>query len=245
MIQPSLESRAPRSPAGRRGVPGRHLEPAVRDDADVSAWFAEFDGEKFPAVMAVAGMLKEKLRYGENPHQAAAFYLSTAKRPGIATATQLQGKELSFNNLNDTDAAYECVAEFEPPAVAIIKHANPCGVATGSDLRDAYQKALACDPVSAFGGIIAVNRPLDAAIAEAIAQIFVEVVIAPDAEPAALEILTRRSTLRLLLTGGLPDPKAPGWELRSLAGGLLLQERDRVSISSDALKVVTKRAPTP
>ena len=228
----------------RRKLAGLAFARTAAYDAEVSAWFAELDGEKFPPVVAVAGTLKEKLRYGENPHQAAAFYLNTAKRPGIATATQLQGKELSFNNLNDTDAAYECVAEFEPPAVAIIKHANPCGVATGTDLRDAYQKALACDPVSAFGGIIAVNRPLDAAIVEAIGKLFLEVIIAPAVTDEAKALLAKKQNLRLLSAGALPDPKAPGMTLRSLAGGYLLQTRDDGRIGDNDLKVVTKRAPT-
>ena len=228
----------------RRKLAGLAFARTAAYDADVSAWFAELDGEKFPPVVTVAGTLREKLRYGENPHQAAALYLSTAKRPGIATATQLQGKELSFNNLNDTDAAYECVAEFEPPAVAIIKHANPCGVATGSDLRDAYQKALACDPVSAFGSIIAVNRPLDAATVEAIGKLFLEVIIAPDVTDEAKALLAKKQNLRLLSAGALPDPRAPGMTLRSLAGGYLLQTRDDGRIGDNDLKVVTKRAPS-
>jgi phosphoribosylaminoimidazolecarboxamide formyltransferase/IMP cyclohydrolase len=228
----------------RRKLAGLAFARTAAYDADVSAWFAKLEGEKFPPVVAVAGTLKEKLRYGENPHQAAAFYLSAAKRPGIATTTQLQGKELSFNNLNDTDAAYECVAEFEPPAVAIIKHANPCGVATGSDLRDAYQKALACDPVSAFGGIIAVNRPLDAAMVEAIGKLFLEVIIAPEVTDEAKALLAKKQNLRLLSAGALPDPRAPGMTLRSLAGGYLLQTRDDGRIGDNDLKVVTKRAPT-
>jgi phosphoribosylaminoimidazolecarboxamide formyltransferase / IMP cyclohydrolase len=228
----------------RRKLAGLAFARTAAYDSEVSAWFAELEGEKFPPVVAVAGTLKEKLRYGENPHQAAAFYLSAAKRPGIATATQLQGKELSFNNLNDTDAAYECVAEFEPPAVAIIKHANPCGVATGSDLRDAYQKALACDPVSAFGGIIAVNRPLDAATVEAIGKLFVEVIIAPEITDEAKVLLAKKQNLRLLAAGALPDPRAPGMTLRSLAGGYLLQTRDDGRVGDNDLKVVTKRAPS-
>jgi phosphoribosylaminoimidazolecarboxamide formyltransferase / IMP cyclohydrolase len=229
----------------RRKLAGLAFARTAAYDADISAWFAELEGEKFPPVVAVAGTLKEKLRYGENPHQAAAFYLNTAaKRPGIATATQLQGKELSFNNLNDTDAAYECVAEFEAPAVAIIKHANPCGVATGSDLRDAFLKALACDPVSAFGGIVAVNRPLDAAIVEAIGKLFLEVIIAPDVTDDAKALLAKKQNLRLLSAGALPDAKAPGMTLRSLAGGYLLQTRDDGRIGESDLKIVTKRAPT-
>ena len=213
-------------------------------DAAIASWFARDAGVAFPETLVVTGHLAEQTRYGENPHQAAALYRTDDKRPGVASARQVQGKELSYNNYGDTDAAFELVAEFGLPAVAIIKHANPCGAAVAASLREAWTKALACDPVSAFGGIVALNRPLDAATAEAIAPIFVEVVIAPDAEPAACEILARRGTLRLLLTGGLPDPLAPGWTLRSVAGGLLLQERDRVSVGAEALKIVTRRAPT-
>jgi phosphoribosylaminoimidazolecarboxamide formyltransferase/IMP cyclohydrolase len=213
-------------------------------DAAIAAWFAGEEGVAFPETLVVAARLAEQTRYGENPHQAAALYRTDEKRPGVASARQAQGRELSYNNYGDTDAAFELIAEFAAPAVAIIKHANPCGAAIGASLREAWDKALACDPVSAFGGIVAVNRPLDAATAEAIPQIFVEVVIAPDAEPAACEILARRSTLRLLLTGGLPEPRASGWTYRSVAGGLLVQERDRVLVGADALKVVTRRAPT-
>jgi phosphoribosylaminoimidazolecarboxamide formyltransferase / IMP cyclohydrolase len=213
-------------------------------DAAIAAWFARDEGIAFPETLVVAGQLAEQTRYGENPHQGAALYRTDERRPGVAGARQIQGKELSYNNYGDTDAAFELVAEFGPPAVAIIKHANPCGAAVATSLRAAWDKALACDPVSAFGGIVALNRPLDAATAEAIAQIFVEVIIAPDADPAALEILARKSALRLLLTSGLPDPKAAGWNLRSVAGGLLVQERDGVSVEADALKVVTKRAPS-
>ncbi|HVA14988.1 MAG TPA: bifunctional phosphoribosylaminoimidazolecarboxamide formyltransferase/IMP cyclohydrolase [Stellaceae bacterium] len=229
----------------RRKLAGLAFACTAAYDSEVSAWFAEFDGKKFPKTLTVAGTLRETLRYGENPHQQAAFYLGGTKRPGIATATQLQGKELSFNNLNDTDAAYECVAEFEPPAVAIIKHANPSGVAIGADLREAFLKALACDPVSAFGGIVAVNRPLDAATVEAIGKLFLEVIIAPAVTPEAQALLAKKPNLRLLSAGGLPDPGAPGMTLRSLAGGYLLQTRDDGRIGDADLKIVTKRAPTP
>jgi phosphoribosylaminoimidazolecarboxamide formyltransferase/IMP cyclohydrolase len=213
-------------------------------DSAIAAWFAQEEGVAFPETLVVAARLAEEIRYGENPHQRAALYRTGEARPGVASARQVQGKELSYNNYGDTDAAFELVAEFGPPAVAIIKHANPCGAAIGANLREAWDKALACDPVSAFGGIVAVNRPLDALTAEAIAQIFVEVVIAPDAGPAACEILARRATLRLLLTGSLPDPKAPGRTQRSVSGGLLVQERDRVTAGAGALKIVTRRAPT-
>ncbi|MGC2415386.1 MAG: bifunctional phosphoribosylaminoimidazolecarboxamide formyltransferase/IMP cyclohydrolase, partial [Stellaceae bacterium] len=232
------------SPDTRRQLAQKAYALTAAYDAAIANWFADEAGVAFPETLVVAGHLAEETRYGENPHQRAALYRTDEKRPGVASARLVQGKELSYNNYGDTDAAFELVAEFGPPAVAIIKHANPCGAAVATSLREAWEKALACDPISAFGGIVAVNRPLDAATAEAIAQIFVEVVIAPEADPAASKILARRTALRLLLTGGLPDPRAPGWNLRSVAGGLLLQERDRVSIRADALKVVTKRAPS-
>jgi phosphoribosylaminoimidazolecarboxamide formyltransferase/IMP cyclohydrolase len=213
-------------------------------DAAISLWFAKDQGVVFPETLVGAAELVEETRYGENPHQRAAFYRTGDKRPGVATARQLQGKELSYNNYADTDAAFELVAEFAEPAVAIIKHANPCGVALGASLHDAWTRALACDPVSAFGGIVAVNRPLDPATAAAIAEIFVEVIIAPEAEPAACEQLAKKSALRLLLAGAMPDPKAESWMTHDVSGGLLIQERDRVTASRDMLKIVTKRAPT-
>ncbi len=219
-------------------------------DAAISNWFAGQTGETAPRYFALPGTLRQTLRYGENPHQSAAFYVSPADgqiRPGVATARQVQGKELSYNNLNDTDAAYELAAEFDPavaPAVAIIKHANPCGVAVGTSFADAYRKALMCDPVSAFGGIIALNGTLDAGAAAAMAEIFTEVIIAPDATPEAQEIIARKKNLRLLLAGNLPDPKSPGTTMRTLAGGFLLQSRDNGTADALDLKVVTKRAPT-
>ncbi|MBV8536289.1 MAG: bifunctional phosphoribosylaminoimidazolecarboxamide formyltransferase/IMP cyclohydrolase, partial [Alphaproteobacteria bacterium] len=213
-------------------------------DAAISEWFAGQLGEEFPRRLVMAGERRQLLRYGENPHQAAAFYAGGVARPGIATARQVQGKELSYNNLNDTDAAFECVAEFGQPAVAIIKHANPCGVAIGSGLHEAYLKAYACDPVSAFGGIVAVNRKLDAATATEIAKIFVEVIVAPEADEAALAVLAAKKNLRLLLTGGMPDPGATGLTVRSLAGGCLVQGRDNGRVGDSDLKVATKRAPT-
>jgi phosphoribosylaminoimidazolecarboxamide formyltransferase/IMP cyclohydrolase len=230
--------------ASRRRLAGKAYALTAAYDAAVAAWFAREEGIAFPATLTVAGRLAEQTRYGENPHQAGAFYRTDEQRPGVATARQVQGKELSYNNYADTDAAYELVAEFAQPAVAIIKHANPCGVAVAASLREAWDQALACDPVSAFGGIVALNRPLDAATAAAIAEIFVEVIIAPDAEADACAVLARKSALRLLVAGGLPDPRAPGWTLRSLAGGLLVQERDRVAAGRGALRVVTRRAPT-
>ncbi|MGE0723814.1 MAG: bifunctional phosphoribosylaminoimidazolecarboxamide formyltransferase/IMP cyclohydrolase [Alphaproteobacteria bacterium] len=213
-------------------------------DAAVASWMARREGEAFPERLVIAGERRQVLRYGENPHQEAAFYAGDDARPGVATAVQVQGKELSFNNLNDTDAAYELVAEFDRPAVVIVKHANPCGVAVGDDLVDAWRKALACDPVSAFGGIVAVNRTLDADLVQAFGKIFLEVIVAPDATDAAKAALARKSNLRLLLAGALPDPHAAGMTLRSLAGGYLLQTRDGKGVDLSALEVVTKRAPS-
>src|SRR3954447_15053745 len=216
-------------------------------DAAISNWFAQQLGDAAPAWRAIGGRLAEALRYGENPHQSAAFYRTPEQRVGVATARQVQGKQLSYNNINDTDAAYECVAEFDPKrtaACAIIKHANPCGVAEGGSLLDAYRKALACDPVSAFGGIVALNRKLDAEAARAITEIFTEVIIAPDASEEAIAIVATKKNLRLLLAGGLPDPRAPGMLVKSVAGGMLVQSRDNAVVDDMALKVVTKRAPT-
>ena len=207
------------------------------------AWFAERRGDAFPRRFAIAGALRQSLRYGENPHQAAAFYVNGERR-GVATAMQVQGKELSYNNLADTDAAFECVAEFDAPTVAIIKHANPCGVASAGSLAEAWDLAFRCDPVSPFGGIVAVNRTLDTAAAEKIAAILTEVIVAPDADEAAKAAVARRKNLRLLLTGGLPDPAAPGLTFRSLAGGFLVQTRDVGRIGLADLRVVTQRAPT-
>jgi phosphoribosylaminoimidazolecarboxamide formyltransferase/IMP cyclohydrolase len=213
-------------------------------DAAVARWFQGEAGETFPEVLTLSASLKEKLRYGENPHQQAAFYAGGSARPGVATAKQLQGKELSYNNLNDTDAAFELAAEFSEPALVIVKHANPCGVAVARNLREAWDKALACDPVSAFGGIIAMNRPLDKETAEAISKLFAEVVIAPGIEPAALEALKKKTALRILDAGSMPDPNEAGMTVKSLAGGYLLQNRDAGRVNANQLKTVTKRAPS-
>jgi phosphoribosylaminoimidazolecarboxamide formyltransferase / IMP cyclohydrolase len=220
-------------------------------DAAVSNWFAgelAKGGDKAPPRRrALAGHLRQPLRYGENPHQEAAFYVTGEKRFGVATAEQLQGKELSYNNINDTDAAYELVAEFDPKAsaaCAIIKHANPCGVALAGSLAEAYAKALACDPVSAFGGVLAFNRKLDGATAEEIAKLFTEVIIAPDADEDARRILATRRNLRLLIAGGLPDPHAAGWTTKTVAGGFLMQTRDNAHVTRADLKIVTRRQPS-
>ncbi len=212
-------------------------------DAAIGRWFAGELGEALPRRAAISGTRVQTLRYGENPHQDAAFYRTGEPRPGVATARQLQGKELSYNNLNDTDAAIELVAELDRPAVVIVKHANPCGVAVAGSLAEAYALALRCDPVSAFGGIIAVNRDLDGATAGAIAALFAEVVVAPGFQPAAMEALAPKKNVRVLEIGGLPDPAAPGMILKPLAGGFLLQNRDAGRIGASDLKVVTRRAP--
>jgi phosphoribosylaminoimidazolecarboxamide formyltransferase/IMP cyclohydrolase len=216
-------------------------------DAAISNWFANELGETAPAYRAFGGKLAEALRYGENPHQSAAFYRAPEQRFGVATARQVQGKQLSYNNINDTDAAYECIAEFDPrraPACVIVKHANPCGVAEGPSLVEAYRKALACDSTSAFGGIVALNGTLDAEAARAITEIFTEVIIAPDATEEAIAIVGAKKNLRLLLAGGLPDPRAAGLTVKSVAGGLLVQSRDNAVVDEMQLKVATKRAPS-
>ncbi|MDI9848317.1 bifunctional phosphoribosylaminoimidazolecarboxamide formyltransferase/IMP cyclohydrolase [Rhodoblastus sp. 17X3] len=216
-------------------------------DATISNWLARAIGVDAPEYRAVGGKLSEPMRYGENPHQNAGFYLTGENRLGVASARQLQGKQLSYNNVNDTDAAFELVAEFDPArtaAVAIIKHSNPCGVAEGATLMEAYLRAQACDPVSAFGGIVALNRKLDAEAASEIVKIFTEVIIAPDADEEAIALVAGKKNLRLLLTGGLPDPRAPGLGVRSVAGGLLFQSRDNAVVDDMPLKVVTRRAPT-
>ncbi|MEG3616907.1 bifunctional phosphoribosylaminoimidazolecarboxamide formyltransferase/IMP cyclohydrolase [Magnetovibrio sp. PR-2] len=211
-------------------------------DAAISTWLADETDQTWPKRLSFAGEIKQTMRYGENPHQAAAFYVNGDQRPGVATATQLQGKELSYNNLNDTDAAFELVAEFDQTACAIIKHANPCGVALGDSLVDAYKKAYVTDMESAFGGIVALNRTLDGETAEEITKIFTEVIIAPDVDEDALKILAGKKNLRVLTTGGMPDPTAGGRTVKMLAGGLLVQGRDNAII--DDLKVVTEKAPT-
>jgi phosphoribosylaminoimidazolecarboxamide formyltransferase / IMP cyclohydrolase len=231
----------------RRQLAAKAYARTAAYDAAIANWFARELNETAPDYRSVGGRLIEKLRYGENPHQSAAFYRTPDARFGVATARQVQGKQLSYNNINDTDAAYECVAEFDPArtaACAIIKHANPCGVAEGASLLDAYRKALACDPVSAFGGIVAVNRKLEAEAARAIVEIFTEVIIAPDASEEAIAIVAAKKNLRLLLAGGLPDPRAAGLTAKTVAGGLLVQSRDGTVVDDMDLRPVTKRAPT-
>ena len=219
-------------------------------DASIANYFADQMNDMSPPFRAQAGSLKQTLRYGENPHQTAAFYVDGSERPGVATAKQLQGKALSYNNINDTDAAYELVAEFgrnaegAKPAVAIIKHANPCGVAVAETFLAAYKAALACDPVSAFGGIVALNGRLDKETATEILKVFTEVVIAPSADEDAIALFAKKKNLRLLIVGDLPDPAAPSLTQRNVGGGILVQDRDNGYVADSDLKVVTKRKPT-
>jgi phosphoribosylaminoimidazolecarboxamide formyltransferase/IMP cyclohydrolase len=231
----------------RRRLAAKAYARTAAYDAAISNWFVNELKTEAPDFRAFGGRLIQSLRYGENPHQTAAFYRMPDRRPGVATALQVQGKELSYNNINDTDAAYECIGEFDAvrtAACVIVKHANPCGVAEGADLLDAYRKALACDSTSAFGGIVALNRTLDAQAARAITEIFTEVIIAPDATKEAIDIVAAKKNLRLLLAGGLPDPRASGLTAKTVAGGLLVQSRDNAVVDDMVVKVVTKRAPT-
>lgn len=231
----------------RRALAAKAYARTAAYDAAISTWMASVTGDEAPTWRTFGGKLAQVTRYGENPHQKAAFYKDGSIREGVSTATQHQGKELSYNNLNDTDAAFELVAEFDPKvtaAVAIIKHANPCGVATGETLQEAYLNALRCDSVSAFGGIIAVNREIDEQAAAEMTKIFTEVVIAPGATDAAKAIFAAKKNLRLLTTNGLPDPRTRGISVRTLAGGLLVQDGDNAVVDDLELKVVTKRAPT-
>ncbi len=230
----------------RRTLAGKAFARTAAYDSAIGQWFNSVEATPLPHRLAFHGTRGELLRYGENPHQASGYYRSGDTRPGIATARQVQGKALSYNNLNDTDAAFELVAEFDPsesPAIAIIKHANPCGVALGKNLLEAYKRAFSCDSTSAFGGIIAANCSLDAASAEAMTEIFTEVIIAPGADEAAKAIIAAKKNLRLLLTEGLPDPAAGGIFAKTVGGGLLVQTRDNGIVLEDNLKVVTKRAP--
>jgi phosphoribosylaminoimidazolecarboxamide formyltransferase/IMP cyclohydrolase len=230
----------------RRRLAAKAYARTAAYDSAIAEWFASEVGETAPNWRAFGGRLRQVARYGENPHQTGAFYVGGAPRAGVATARQLQGKELSYNNIADADAAIELIAEFakDGPACAIIKHANPCGFALGEDLLTAYRRAFDCDPVSPFGGVVAVNRRLDAATAADIVKIFTEIVIAPEADEEAVAVFAKKKNLRLLLTGALPDPEAEGLVFRSVAGGFLVQERDRRRISLQDLKIVTRRQPS-
>jgi phosphoribosylaminoimidazolecarboxamide formyltransferase/IMP cyclohydrolase len=230
----------------RRSLAAKAFARTAAYDSAIANWFAMSEHDRTGAWWSLYGRRAADLRYAENPHQSGALYIGGAERPGVATARQLQGKQLSYNNIADTDAAYELVAEFDPgdsAAVAIVKHANPCGVALAENLTEAYRLALRCDPVSAFGGVIAMNRKLDRDTARAIADLFTEVIIAPDADGDAIALLAGRKNLRLLLAGSLPDPRAPSTTVRSVAGGFLVQDRDVATVSDSGLRVVTRRKP--
>jgi phosphoribosylaminoimidazolecarboxamide formyltransferase/IMP cyclohydrolase len=231
----------------RRRLAAKAYARTAAYDAAISNWFAAELKLETLDFRSFGGRLIQSLRYGENPHQTASFYRLPDHRPGVSTARQLQGRELSYNNINDTDAAYECVGEFDPARTAacvIVKHANPCGVAEGPDLVTAYRKALACDSTSAFGGIIALNRTLDADTARAVTEILTEVIIAPDATEEAIAIIGKRRNLRLLLADHLPNPRAVGLTAKTVAGGFLVQSRDNAVVDDMTLKTVTRRAPT-
>jgi phosphoribosylaminoimidazolecarboxamide formyltransferase/IMP cyclohydrolase len=234
--------------AERKALAAKAFAHTATYDSMIAQWFGFADqGQMFPDMLPLTTVRATELRYGENPHQKAALYLPYGPSArGIAQAEQVQGKELSYNNINDADAALELVSEFrdDKPTCVIVKHANPCGVAQGDDIAAAYAAALACDSVSAFGGIIAVNRPLDGATAEAISGIFTEVVVAPDADADARAVFAKKKNLRLLLTGDLPDPARGGLTMKTIAGGWLMQSRDNGRITRADLKVVTDRAPS-
>lgn len=247
LIIKDIEEFGGTSHATRKKLAARAYARTSAYDAIISNWYYEQTQEENPKYRTMGGTKISQMRYGENPHQSACFYSNGEQRFGVATAKQLQGKELSYNNLNDTDAAIELVAEFSPnekPAIAIIKHANPCGVAIGESLLDAYNKALACDPISAFGGIVACNSLLDEQTALAICEIFTEVVIAPEVSEGAKKVFAYKKNLRLLVSGGLPNPYSNGINYRNIAGGFLVQSRDNAPILRENLKVVTKRAPS-
>lgn len=229
-------------PATRKTLAAKAYSRTAAYDSAISQWFNGINGEMFPQALTVAGALKATLHYGENPHQKGAYYVTDAVSPSLATAKQVQGSPLSYNNYNDVSAAFELVREFSAPAVAIIKHANPCGVAVGVDIIDAFGKALACDPVSAYGGIIATNRPITRAFVEALGKLFLEVMIAPDAEKDALEALSGKKKLKLLLSGSVPNPAAK-MTVRTISGGFLCQEEDSVIVGAE-LKNMTKAVPS-
>ena len=246
-ILQALEADGATDLALRRRLAARAFGRTAVYDAAIAGWMGMQIQDWFPPRVTLGGALAQRMRYGENPHQHAGLYLSGDGRPSAATARQLQGKALSYNNVADTDAAFELVAEFDPAAsaaVAIIKHANPCGVGLAATPLEAYRAALACDPVSAFGGIVAMNRRLDAETARAAAETFTEVVIAPEADDEAVAVFAAKKNVRLLVTGGLPDPRKEGATFRSVSGGFLMQTRDTAHLTPADLKVVTRRAPS-
>ncbi|MBL0848850.1 MAG: bifunctional phosphoribosylaminoimidazolecarboxamide formyltransferase/IMP cyclohydrolase [Candidatus Liberibacter ctenarytainae] len=216
-------------------------------DAEICNWFANSEHEDFPHYLNITGVKQQEMRYGENPHQKAALYVTSEKKLGIAHANLLQGKPLSYNNVSDLDAAYELVSEFSPKDCAvcvIVKHANPCGVAMSDTPMEAYRRALACDPVSAFGGIVAFNREVDQEVAAEIIKIFTEVVIAPGISKEAERIISEKPNMRFLKTCEVSDPRASGMLLKTVTGGILVQTRDNSVVDDQQLTIVTKRHPS-
>jgi phosphoribosylaminoimidazolecarboxamide formyltransferase/IMP cyclohydrolase len=231
----------------RRKMAYRAYSHTAGYDASISSWMSEQEKDDNPKKMIEVGSLVQNLRYGENPHQRAAFYKDNSNSFGVGSAFQHQGKELSYNNINDTDAALELVCEFDQTsksACAIIKHANPCGVATGVNLKEAYKSAVSCDQTSAFGGVVALNQILDKPTAEEICSIFTEVVIAPGVTAEALEIFAKKKNLRLLTTGDLKNSRDGRKNIRHISGGFLVQDRDTETVLEKNLNIVTKRKPT-
>lgn len=230
------------SPKTRKLLAAKAYSRTAAYDAAISNWFNSQNETPFPQNLAIAGKLKQPLHYGENPHQKAAFYTAGEITGTLAGARQVQGADLSYNNLNDASAAFELVREFEEPAVVIVKHANPCGVAVGGNIVEAFAKALACDPVSAYGGIIATNRPLTKEFSDALGKLFLEVMIAPDADADVISALSSRKKLKLLLAGNITKP-ALKMTIKTISGGFLYQEDDTI-ITKDELKTATKTAPS-
>ena len=228
----------------RRLLASRAYARTASYDATISNWFSKKTGEKFPRHYSISGIRNQIMRYGENPHQEAAFYRLEGGRKGGNTKKQIQGKSLSYNNLNDADAALQLVSEFQQPAVAIIKHANPCGVATGKTLADAYNRALLCDPVSAFGGIIAVNRTLNQSAAKLMSNLFIEVIVAPKISGGARVVLAQKKNLRIIQTNKILVPETPMFTMKLLTDGFLLQSQDLIQTQANDLKFVTQRKPT-
>ena len=229
----------------RKYLAGKAFKLTNEYDLAICNWFnrGENENSKLPETISIELQKYLPMRYGENPHQNAAFYKTSDTKTGVAQSHKLHGKELSYNNINDTDAAFELISEFELPAVAIIKHANPCGVSENLDINLAWENALQTDPVSAFGGIVAINRELSADLANKMKTLFLEVIIAPTVSDAALKIFAKKPNVRILMSGKIANPKDDGFSMKSISGGMLVQTRDNHVITKQDLKVVSKKLP--